>query len=466
MKRTKIVCTIGPASNAPATISKLIASGMNVARMNMSHGEHSWHSATIKSVRAAAKKAKTSIGILVDLQGPKIRVGSLPDAGIQLASGDKVVFSTDPKDKLPEFIPVTCAGLHEDVKVGEKMLFDDGLLDAVITGVSGRRVMAKIGTGGLLKSKKGMNLPDSDLKQSSMTEKDYADAKFGLKEKADWIALSFVRSAADVLELRKFIGSSPTAPKIIVKIEKPQALANFDSILAVTDAVMVARGDLGVEIPAEQVPIAQKMMIEKCLAAGKPVVVATQMLDSMIRNPRPTRAEVSDVANAVIDHADAVMLSGETASGLYPVQAVQTMASIVEEVEKSHYDDLPQEVSIEALTVRAAVASTVGLLAERASAKAILVATSSGDSARYIARTRPELPIYAATPTAISAGHLCFSWGVQPIIVPVTKSLPMLIAKMITTAKVNKLVKKGDTIVVCAAKWRERGEHIIQVTKI
>ncbi len=466
MKRTKIICTIGPACNAPATLAKLIKEGMNVARMNMSHGDHATHANNIKNVRAAAKAAKTTVGILVDLQGPKIRVGKMPDEGVELVSGSTVVFSTDPNDKLPKYIPVGYKKLHEDIKAGERMLFDDGLMDAMVVSVSGHRVTAKIGTAGILKSNKGMNLPDTDLQQSSITEKDRIDAKFALSVKASWVALSFVRDASDVLELRRMLGKEKTAPKIIVKLEKPQAITNFDEILEATDAVMVARGDLGVEIPAEQVPVAQKMMIAKCLKAGKPVVVATQMLDSMIRNPRPTRAEVSDIANAIIDHADAIMLSGETASGKYPVEAVQTMAAVARETEKSHYDDLPSEISVTQESVRRGIATTAAVLAEKISAKAIIAATTSGASARYIARMRPEIPIYAAVPDEIAAGAVVLSWGVTPIIVPKIKNLQTLIATMRKKVIATKLFKKGDKFVVVAGKWREKGEYIIETVEV
>jgi len=462
MKRTKIICTIGPSSCQPVVIAKLIASGMNIARTNMSHGEYAWHEKAIKNIRISAARAKTSVGILVDLQGPKIRVGKLPEAGVNLVSGATVVFSTDANDKLPEYIPVGYKHLHKDVKPGERMLFDDGLMDATVVSVSGRRVTAKIGTAGLLKSNKGMNLPDSDLQQSSITAKDVADAKFAVKMKANWIALSFVRSAADVLKLRKLLGNNKLNPKIIVKIEKPQAVANFDAILEAADAVMVARGDLGIEIPAEQVPVVQKTIVAKCLAAGKPVIVATQMLDSMIRNPRPTRAEVSDVANAVIDHADAVMLSGETASGKYPVEAVATMAAVVEEVEKSHFDDLPPDLSVMHESVRRGIAGSAAILAEKIGASAIVVATTSGASARYIARVRPELPIYAVVPDETAAGAVVLSWGVVPVIVPKIKDLGKLISAMRKKATSLRLVTRGQKYILVAGKWREKGEYVIE----
>jgi pyruvate kinase len=465
IKRTKIICTIGPSSADPKIISKLISAGMNVARMNMSHGEYGWHEKAIKNIRAMARRAKTTVGIIVDLQGPKIRVGALPEQGVKLVAGQTVVFSTDPNDKLPKYIPVGYKRLHEDVKRGDRMLFDDGLMDAVAVSVSGKRVSAKIGTGGTLKAHKGMNLPDSNVRESSVTAKDVADAKFALRVKANWVALSFVRSAEDVLKLRKILGKEKTAPKIIVKIEKPQAVANFDSILDAADAVMVARGDLGIEIPAEQVPVVQKTIIAKCLAKGRPVVVATQMLDSMIRNPRPTRAEVSDVANAVIDHADAVMLSGETASGEYPVEAAEMMAAVAQETEKSHFDDLPPDISISHESVRRSIAGAAAVLAEKINAAAILVATFSGASARYIARVRPEIPIYAAVPDEIAAGAVVLSWGVCPIIIPRKKNLQALIAAMRKKVTSRHLVKRGEKYVLVAGKWREKGEYVVETVE-
>jgi pyruvate kinase len=466
MKKTKIICTIGPSCNSPATLEKLIKAGMNIARMNMSHGEYAWHKATIARIRGAAKKTKQTIGILVDLQGPKIRVGKMPDEGVELVSGATVVFSTDSNDKLPEYIPVGYKNLHNDVKPGERMLFDDGLMDAVVVAVRGHRVTAKIGVGGLLKSNKGINLPESEIKQSAITTKDAADAKFALAVKANWVALSFVRDAADVLELRRLLGKDKLSPKIIVKIEKPQAVANFDAILEAADAVMVARGDLGIEIPAEQVPVVQKTIVAKCLKAGKPVVVATQMLDSMIRNPRPTRAEVSDVANAVIDHADAVMLSGETASGKYPVEAVKTMAAIVEEMEKSKLDDLPTEFSVMHESVRRSIAGAAALLAEKINAAGIIAATASGATARYIARIRPEIPIYAAVPDEVAAGTVNLSWGVTPVVVPKIASLSGLMIALRKKIVAAKLVKKGEKAVIVAGKWREKGEYLIEVADI
>jgi len=465
MKRTKIVCTIGPASAKPALLRKMIRAGMNVARLNMSHGTYASHRAMIRMVRQAARSLHTTVGILVDLQGPKIRVGELPKEGVTLRAGSTVVFSTDPDDRAPHYLPVSYRKLHREVRPGERVLMDDGLMEAEIVRVGGRRITAKVVTGGVLTSHKGVNLPSSRVTLRSMTPKDYRDARFALAEGADWVALSFVRTASDVLDLRRAIGRRKDQPRIIVKIEKPEALKNFDAILAVTDGVMVARGDLGIEIPAEQVPPAQKMMVRKCLAAGKPVVVATQMLDSMIRNPRPTRAEVSDVANAVIDHADAVMLSGESATGRYPVEAVRVMARIAEETEASHLDDLPPSPMKEPETVRSAISGAAGLIAERVGAQAVVVATLSGDTARYIARTRPELPIFAATPSVRSAGAVSISWGVYPFVVPMVGTVARLIALMRAKLLKLKMVRRGRRLVLVAGKWRTAGEYVLQVVE-
>ena len=335
-KRTKIICTIGPASSSQETLTKLIKSGMNVARLNFSHGDHPDHARLIKNIKQVSKKLDQPIAILQDLQGPKIRTGVLPAEGVKIKEGQKIILTTK-KNFLPNQIPVTYNKLHQDIKAGERLLFDDGLMDAVVLKVRGMDIVCRVITGGTLLSHKGINLPDTDIGIKSITKKDEEDLEFGVIQNVDWIALSFVRTVNDVRHLKKLINKfqkkhniKNNAPiKIIAKIEKAEAVKNIDDILTEVDGLMVARGDLGIEIPAENVPLVQKSLINKARANAKSVVVATQMLDSMIRNPRPTRAEVSDVANAVIDHTDAVMLSGETATGKYPVSAVQIMTKII-----------------------------------------------------------------------------------------------------------------------------------------
>jgi len=342
-RRTNIVCTVGPSSSSPATLEKMMRAGMDMARLNFSHATHVDHKRLLRAIRSAAKKTKKQILILGDLQGPKIRLGVLPEAGVELPSGGRVLLTTATEKFIDGKIPVTYKKLHLDVKKGHRILIEDGIYELVVTRVLGRTIQTRVVNGGKVTSHKGMNFPDSTLKVSTITPKDKEDALFGIEQGVDWIALSFVTSSAPVKALKRLIKAytpkGRSLARVIVKIEKHEAIDHFDEILATADGIMIARGDLGVEIDAEEVPIRQKEIIHACRHAGKPVIVATQMLDSMIRNPRPTRAEVSDVANAVFDCASAVMLSGESASGKYPVQAVKMMAKIVKEAEASCYDD-------------------------------------------------------------------------------------------------------------------------------
>lgn len=412
MRRTKIICTIGPASEKVETLREMIKAGMNYARLNLSHAELSYHAKLIKNIRKAARLEGKIVGILADLQGPKIRLGNLPKEGIVLKDKSMVIVTTG-RPKVGE-LPTTYKRLHKDVKVGHKILIDDGLVELVVTKIKGQRVYATVKFGGKVTSHKGINLPDSKVIASSLTPKDRKDARFAIKEKVEWLALSFVRTAADCLELRKLVGKHPQ--KIIVKIEKGEAVKNIDEILNVADAIMVARGDLGVEIAAERVPIVQKDIVRKCLFAGKPVVVATQMLDSMTRNPRPTRAEVSDVANAVIDHADAVMLSGETAGGAFPVRVVETMSKIAVQTEKSHYDDL--DISYFGHRGRTILAEAEGVthLANEAKAKYIYVHGENAlEFARVISHFRPEQTILVHIKDEFRARQLNLNWGVYPM---------------------------------------------------
>ncbi|MCR4313841.1 MAG: pyruvate kinase [Candidatus Uhrbacteria bacterium] len=342
-RRTKIVCTVGPASSSSATLEQLMRAGMDVARLNFSHATHADHKRLLRAIRSVAKKVGKHISILGDLQGPKIRLGLLPEAGVELPVGAHVTITTSTDKYAGGKIPVTYKNLHKDLKKGHRILIEDGIFELVVTRVAGRNIEAKVVNGGKVTSHKGMNFPDSTLQVSAITVKDKDDALFGIEQGVDWIALSFVTNDKPVRALKRLIKQkTPKGKKlarVIVKIEKHEAIEHFDEILKATDAIMIARGDLGVEIEVQEVPIRQKEIIHACRHAGKPVIVATQMLDSMIRNPRPTRAEVSDVANAVFDCTSAVMLSGETASGKYPVQAVKMMVKIVKEAEASCYDD-------------------------------------------------------------------------------------------------------------------------------
>lgn len=459
-KRTKIVCTIGPASSKPETLRQMVKAGMNVARLNFSHGTHADHAKLIKRIRKIAHEMGQPVAILQDLQGPKIRVGDLPEGGVPLAKGEEVTFTCGRPSIKDKRLPVTYDALHKDVKPGERILLDDGLLSAVVKQVRGKDVICEVIDGGSLTSHKGVNFPDSSLSVPSMSEKDREDAAFGVSQDVDWVALSFVRSAKEVYDLRylikaeeaKFKKEKRDHPiKIISKIEKGEAVENIEEILEATDGIMVARGDLGIEMPAEEVPLIQKKLIDRCLVRSKPVIVATQMLDSMIRNPRPTRAEVSDVANAVIDHTDAVMLSGETATGKYPVKTIQTMAKIVHETEASKYDFMPIKQDI-AESTEEAISGVANILAREVKAKVILVASLSGDTARTVSRYRTELPIYAATYDDRVERQLNLSWGVIPFLLPACKTVEELLERSTGYLKKKRVVKRGSRMIVVAGE--------------
>lgn len=456
-KRTKIVCTIGPACNSVETLTRLVNEGMDVCRLNFSHGSHEDHAENIRRIREVSALTGKPIAILQDLQGPKIRVGKIGD-GIEIVAGNEIVFTSEATtEDVTKLVPVTYPNLHEDVKPGQRLLLDDGLLEVQVLKIEGIHVHCKVIVGGLLKSSKGLNLPETETKISAIPEKDRADVDFGVQQGVDFIALSFVRKADDVRELRQLIEAAEkkhhltnkVSIKIIAKIEKPEAVRDMDEIVEVTDGIMVARGDLGIEMPAEKVPVIQKRLIEKCLEVGKPVIVATQMLDSMIRNPRATRAEISDISTAVVDHTDATMLSGETASGIYPVESVQTMAATIREIEESTMDDMPATLEI-AGNPQAAMTNIASVLARTTNAKAIVVATKSGASARLVSRYRPQLPVYAVTPSERAIRQLSLSWGVQSFHVEHENGYRGLVEKSVEKLVAEKLVAKGDMVIVVA----------------
>jgi pyruvate kinase len=457
-KRTKIVCTIGPACNTDEKLLQLVEAGMNVCRLNFSHGTHEDHAAVIQRIAALREKTGEPLTVFQDLQGPKIRVGTLPPEGVELVAGEEVVFTAG-AGEIPTKLPVTYPNLHQDVKPGQRLLLDDGLLSVTVKEVRGQDVVCTIVDGGKLTSHKGLNLPETQTSISAISEKDRSDIRFGVEHGVDWIALSFVRSPDDIRLLRSIIaedeqalGIVPMSPiRILAKIEKPEAIERFDEILDVVDGIMVARGDLGIEMPAEKVPVLQKRIIAKCRVAAKPVIVATQMLDSMIRNPRPTRAEVSDIANAVIDHADATMLSGETASGAYPVESVQTMTATIRETEASLFDDVPLSVADRA-THEQVMTNIAAVLGKAQNAKAIVVASLSGQAAKLVSRERPELPIYAATPDERVRRQLNLSWGVKPFFLPTCKTVSELVTQSLAYLVKQQAVVAGDEVVVCAGE--------------
>ncbi len=457
-KFTKIICTIGPSSNTVEKLTALTNAGMNVCRLNFSHGTHEEHAKLIQRIRQVKKKTGEPLAILQDLQGPKIRVGELPEKGVMLERGKDVIFTTGTAD-IPKKLPVTYTKLHEDVKPGQSILLDDGLMLVKVKTVKGKEVLCEVIHGGLLTSHKGMNLPETKTSISAVSEKDRADLRFGVEQGVDWVALSFVRSAEDIRGLRhmivedeKALGLHPDAPiQIIAKIEKPEAIACIDEIIEAADAIMVARGDLGIEVPAAKVPLYQKEIIAKCLKAAKPVIVATQMLDSMIRNPRATRAEISDIANAVIDHADATMLSGETASGAFPVEAVETMAATIREVEASDYDDLPIRIQVDQDT-ESSMTNIASVLARASQAKAISVSSLSGRGVRLVSRYRPTLPIIAGTPHERVQAQLNLSWGVIPFLTSMCTSVNELLNMSMSHLIEQGHLKKGDEVIVVAGE--------------
>jgi pyruvate kinase len=467
MKRTKIVCTIGPATESRAILKKMILAGMDCARLNFSHGTYQHHKMLISNIRKAAAELDRPVAILADLQGPRIRIGNLPKEEIKLVQEKEIIlvseknfqfpisnFQLNSKFQIPK-IPITYPNLYEKIKSGDKILLDEGLIQLKVLKVKDKEIYCKVLIGGKIISHKSINIPKSGLKIPAITEKDKRDLEFAIKNDVDWVAMSFAKNKKDILHLKKLIKNLEKKYKIrnptltIVKIEKKEAVDNFDKILSVVNGVMVARGDLGIEMPLQEVPIIQKMIIEKCLKAAKPVITATQMLLSMVENLKPTRAEVSDVANAVIDHTDCVMLSQESAVGKYPVEAVKTMSRIILDIEKSSFDDLKIDNLLKkGLSVDEATASSTARLACEVRAKAILVATISGETARIVSRFRPELFIIATAAYEKVRRQLALSWGIIPYVLPKCKSVDELISKAVAKAKNKKIIKPGDKIII------------------
>lgn len=465
LKRTKILCTIGPACQTPAALYALVRAGMNVARLNFSHGTHAEHAVLYTHVRAAAARAGEPVAVLADLQGPKIRLDVLPEKGIEMKTGTSVTFTTGTcGEGRGTCIPVTYKDLHKDVKVGHRILIEDGLYEVRVVAVHGKDIRTKVINGGTLFSHKGMNFPDTVLRVPALTAKDKADAIFATKIGADWLALSFVTSPDDVRALRRLVKSASknrVPPRIMVKIEKHEAVDRFEEILSETDGVMIARGDLGVEIPPEDVPIRQKAMVELARLAGKPVVVATQMLDSMIRNPRPTRAEVSDVANAVFDHTDATMLSGETASGKYPVEAASMMARIIREAEKSPYDDVPL-LRTRPQALESSVAQALKSLAKGGHIDGVLAALQLAPWGERLHMAHPEVPLFLVAPNDTLAQQNNVRWGVQSFVVT-GKEPKALLRKSLAVLRKAGHIKSGMRLAVVLGAEHGRGFDLIEV---
>ncbi|MHB1222841.1 MAG: pyruvate kinase [Gemmatimonadaceae bacterium] len=444
--RTKIVCTLGPASSSPEAIRSLIEAGLDVARINFSHGTHEQHASTIAIVRAIALELGRPVAVLGDLQGPRIRIGDLP-APLMLQQGQDLVLCTEGEEG-PGEVPVTYP-LAADVHVGDRILVNDGLIELVVLDVAAPRVVARVVHGGQMGSHKGMNLPGVHVSAPSITEKDHADIAFAIEQDVDYLALSFVRRADDIAELRAML---PKGLLIVAKIEKDNALENIDEILQATDAVMVARGDLGVELPFEQVPYAQKRIIQLAMHAGRPVITATQMLESMVTHPRPTRAEASDVANAILDGTDAVMLSAETAAGAFPRLAVQAMRRIITEIEQHPIPWLRDErrplsgIASTEETIAAATATAVQMLGT----PVVVVFTKSGFSARVVAARRPGVPILALTDVPRTYRQLALVWGLIPALVPHCRSYGAMWKLAHEEVKLRGLAQPGDRVLVTA----------------
>ncbi|MBU5673925.1 pyruvate kinase [Paenibacillus brevis] len=453
MRKTKIVCTIGPSSESLENIKKLIMAGMNVARLNFSHGDYEEHGGRIKTIRQASAELGKSIAILLDTKGPEIRTGKLKEEPIELEQDELITLTTEEILGDKDRISITYSDLPNDVEVGSTILIDDGLIGLTVLDIQGTEIKCRIVNGGTIKSKKGVNVPGVNISLPGITEKDANDIKFGIEQGVDFIAASFVRKASDVLEIRELLEkNNATQIHIISKIENQQGVDNLDEILEVSDGLMVARGDLGVEIPAEDVPLAQKRMIEKCNRAGKPVITATQMLDSMQRNPRPTRAEASDVANAIFDGTDAIMLSGETAAGKYPVESVLTMSRIAEKAESAleYREIFIKQSNAQQTTVTEAISQSVANSALELNAKAIISSTETGYTARMVSKYRPKAPIIAVTTEESTMRRLALNWGVTPVKGQIATSTDEMFDYAMKGGLDSGLVKEGDLVVITA----------------
>lgn len=451
-QKTKIVCTIGPATSSLPAIEELIKAGMNVARLNFSHGTHKEHAGYIRDIRKASAKLNIPIAILQDIAGPKIRTGRLRDKEVRLREKADFTLTTANVTGDEHKVSVNLPELPANVKPGDVIYLDDGAIKLVVTGTTAREVRCRVIVGGVLGWEKGVNLPGVTLKIPSVTEKDFADILFGIEHEVDFIALSFVREAEDVHRVRRFLRRRRADIPLIAKIEKWEAWNNLDGILAASDGLMVARGDLGVEMPIEKVPLVQKEIIKKCNRAGKPVITATQMLQSMIHSPQPTRAEVTDVANSIFDGTDAIMLSGETAVGRYPVEAVRVMMKIALNIEATlpyHKMLLDKGADLEPQTDDA-IAYDACHTAHQLGAAAIVAFTSSGSTARRVSKYRPGIPILAATPSPKQRRRLLLSWGVYPYEVPDPPSVLDLFAQGVKVCKESGVARKGDLIVITA----------------
>jgi pyruvate kinase len=449
MRRAKIVCTLGPAVESPEKVRELIAAGMNMARLNLSHGSYEEHQGRLDRVRAAAKESGKAIAVLVDLQGPKIRLARFENGPHELARGDIFTITTDDVPGTKERVGTTYKGLPGDCKAGDRILIDDGKVTVEVVEVKGNDVVTKCIQPGFVSNNKGINLPGVAVSVPAMSEKDEDDLRWGLRAGADFIALSFVRNAADIKDVHAIMDEVGIRVPVIAKIEKPQAVANLVEIVEAFDGIMVARGDLGVELPIEDVPMVQKRCVELARDAAKPVIVATQMLDSMITNSSPTRAEATDCANAVLDGADALMLSGETSVGEFAIEAVKTMARIIERTEELGLDRI-RPMMTAPRTKGGAITKAASEVGATVGAKFLVTFTQSGDSARRISRLRSPIPILAITPEEGTYNRLALSWGVESLVTPMVKHTDEMVLQADKMLLDGKRANEGELVMIVA----------------
>ncbi len=449
MRRAKIVCTLGPATESDEMVQALVDAGMDVARINRSHGDADDHARVYQRVRAAAAASGRAVAVLVDLQGPKIRLGRFVEGGHELAEGDVFTITTEDVPGTKELVSTTFKGLPQDVSVGDTILIDDGRVSVRVTDVTATRVTTRVEVPGPVSNNKGLNLPGVAVNVPALSEKDAEDLRWALKLGTDFIALSFVRSASDYDDVKAIMDDEGRVVPVIAKIEKPQAVENLEEIIDAFDGIMVARGDLGVELPLEQVPIVQKRAVELCQQYAKPVIVATQVLESMISSPRPTRAEASDCANAVLDGADAVMLSGETSVGKYPIVCVETMARIIATTEENGMDRITRTAQ-DPHTRGGVITKAASDIGQSLEAKYLACFTQSGDSARRMSRLRSRIPLLAFTPVADVRSRLALSWGVQTFLVPQVPHTDEMVRQVDSTLRETGAGEEGDRVVIVA----------------
>jgi len=452
MRKTKIVCTIGPVTESEEMIERLIAAGMNVARLNFSHGDHAEHKRRIDAIKLVREKLERPVAIMLDTKGPEVRLGYFKDGKAELEKGQRFTLTIRDVKGDNTLSSISYKELPREVQTGSRILIADGVIELKVLDKNETDVICEVVNGGTLGDRKNVNIPGATSKLPAITEKDIADLVFGIENDVDFIAASFIRKATDVLEIRKVLEQNGGRNiQIISKIENQEGVDNLEDILRVSDGLMVARGDLGVEIPTEEIPMIQKLLIRRANDMGKPVITATQMLDSMIRNPRPTRAEVTDVANSIIDGTDAIMLSGETAAGKYPIEAVETMSSIAERTERElDYGKSLHSFSGRKITVATAISHSSCTTAFELQAAAIITPTHSGSTARMVSKFRPKAPIIAATSDVTVMRKLCLSFGVYPVSVPQSDVTDEIIELSVNAAVTAELVKSGDLVIITA----------------